>query len=188
MPRLSPAVLAGALLAAATPAAAQDQVERAGWTLGGMLGFGSFSLANADVPVSPDGDSVGALILGLHFGGFLRPDLALVVELGYGTHDCSDCGVSDQLAFNNLGIAARYWWLDELWVEGGLGSARTARVVDGDRAWLRTGISLFGAAAYELLQHSSYALDLQLRVSLATYKDTDTTSSSAALLLGLSWF
>lgn len=185
---LAAAALACAALVHPAPAAAQEEPARGGWILGGSLGLSNFALNDADVPVSPDGDNVGALVYGLRFGGFLRPDLALLLEWWEGSHGCSDCSVDDQIAFSNLGVAARYWWLERLWVEGGLASARAGRLIDGDRTWLRSGVSLFGGAGCELLQRPTHALDVQLRITLGSYKDSDTSSSSAALLLGLNWY
>ncbi len=170
-------------LVAAQPQSAPATPAREGFTIGASIGFGNIEFTELD---SGSGTyNVDSGFFELHFGGLLKPRLALLVELWGTLADEEDPEAVNQ---RHAGLALQYWASSRFWIKGGLGSSR----IDDD--WRtgaqRKGFAAFGALGYELITKTKYAIDLQLRLTAADYHHEfdELSTSSTSAQLGLSWY
>ncbi|CAN5691646.1 hypothetical protein BH11MYX2_BH11MYX2_31350 [soil metagenome] len=173
--------------------------------------------ASADAPLTPepkhrDGAVIGATIDGGHIGcetqraeecgsgvrpaggfsimggGMLTPMLALTGELWGMAHTEENVTASQLLATVNV----RAWIVPRLWVQGGLGAARSRIMWDnGDFVMTRMTSDLVpaftAAAGIEIMHSASFALDVQLRGGSGFYRG-DARVWNTALGIGATWY
>ena len=183
---------AGAQEAAGAGAEAEDEDVRSSFLLGGGLGIGGMSFSvDGEEEVSYD-DATG---LQLQFGGMVSPRFALGVDLTLlGARDDSEAGGDDLKVFERaIGVWARYWVIPRLWVGGGIASVRAGASGDFQDYPTYDGAQIHGAAGFEILHRTHWAIDLSLRLAAAGYGDESDvggsfSSQSAALLVGFAWF
>lgn len=192
-------LLAAALLllgwpspAGAQEALAPEEEVRSSILLGGGLGFGGLAFSvDGEKAVSYD-DATG---LQLAFGGMVMPRLALGLDLTVLlVRDESDEGGEDLRVFERaIGVWGRYWVLPRLWLQAGLASVRAGASSDFEELPTYDGAQIHGAAGFEILHRTHWAIDVSLRLAAAGYGDESDVggsfaSQSAALLVGFAWF
>ena len=183
---------AAALLAVACPltAAAQDDGARQSFVLGGGLGVGgmTFDFSQDGIEESVSYDE--AMAVNLAFGGMISPRLALGVELmSLSAREESDFDEDVRIYERGFGAWIRFWAIERLWLQAGLGTVRAGSDVDEDNY---DGVQVSGGVGFEILHSRSWALDIALRLAAAGYGDDDgigeLSSQSGALVLGFVWF
>ncbi len=185
---------AAGVLGVAAPASAQEVSSstaleaRTGGTFGVALGAGHIGCTNAD---GDDCDGDGANEAGgiaVHAGWMVTPRLALIGKAWGMTHR------EDRLTINQgiVAAAARGWLLPRLWLEGGVGVARSTAEYD-----LGSGIdlmsesdtvpALIAGVGVEVLRGDRYALDLELQGGSGLY-ESDIRVYNVAIGAGLSFY
>ena len=187
-----------ALMAAPRTAGAQEEVAaeeeevRSSILLGGALGLGGLSFSvDGEEEVSYD-DATG---LQLSFGGMVMPQLALGIDLTVLlARDEPEGGGEDLRVFERaIGVWGRYWIIPRLWLEAGIASVRAGASSDFAEYPTYDGAQIHGAAGFEILHRTHWAIDVSLRLAAAGYGDESDvggtfSSQSAALLVGFAWF
>lgn len=179
LPRL-PRLLLSALAALATMggiAAAEDDdrssllTYRAGATFGVGVGGGHIGCSDDDGD-DCDGDGANeAAGLNLRAGLMLSPSLALTGDLWAMAHTEDQLTVSQAIAAAVL----RGWVSDRLWLQGGLGVARSSAEVDVGDLDLMSETDYVPAAVagigIEVISTDHLALDLELKAGSGLYED-----------------
>jgi hypothetical protein len=120
----------------------------------------------------------------IHGGMMVGPQFA--VELDLSTVIAGLDGGGD--VASNIGVLAVRWWpIRMLWLKGGVGfgdvqfTDYTGVAYDSE-----TGLGFLGAVGLELLASPSFALDVQLRISVTSASSY--TSTNAGLMLGINFY
>ncbi|HEY4179595.1 MAG TPA: outer membrane beta-barrel protein [Kofleriaceae bacterium] len=121
-------------------------------------------------------------------GGMITPMLALTGELWGMGHTEDSITASQLLATVNL----RAWIVPRLWVQGGLGAARSKLTWDDGNFVMAMSTSdvvpaFTAAVGVELVHSPTFALDLQLRGGSGFYRG-DARVWNTALGLGATWY
>jgi hypothetical protein len=137
-------------------------VIRSGFIFGGSIGLGAINFTDCE-----GCDALGGLALQFHLGGMVGPNLALMFDGATVMHLLDD----DSALYSNTGMAVLRGWLSRVfWLEGGLGFGQMQL---GDAYGLiaetRGGFGLLVGAGIEVLQSTSFTIDIQLRVTAARY-------------------
>ena len=145
-------------------------VIRSGFIFGGSVGLGAISFTDCD-----DCEVLGGLGLQFHLGGMLAPNLALMFDGATVLHPLDDEEGNGTTLASNTGMAVLRGWLARVfWLEAGLGVGyMTLGDAYGTIAETRAGFGLLAGAGFELVQSSSFTLDLQLRITAARYNYGD---------------
>jgi hypothetical protein len=154
--------------------------ERKGLVASGGLGLGGLGTTYND-------EAVPTLNYELRFGGFIRSDLALLIDLWGGTHDANG---GDEGSFHNFnrGVALQFWPLQKLWLKGTLAISSVSVQrweFFGDYADLVTttyvGTSVGGAIGYEVYRNLAWSVDLEGRATLMRFADVNNAIGAFAL-------
>jgi hypothetical protein len=183
---LGPLLVTGLLLAAGTARA--DDYEgpavhaRSGATFGASLGGGQMGCQNDQCDTLN-----GAGSLDLHVGGMLAPRLALVGDLWGMAHSDDRVTISQVLITAGL----RYWPLRPLWLQGGVGIARSALDWDSSVVNVQTKSDvvpgLMAGVGVELVSTRSFAVDIALRAGTGFYEH-DMRVYNLALGVGVDFY
>lgn len=172
--KLSPRMLALAPLVALFAAEADaDSVTRGGLFVGGSAGFGMVACSGCA--------SVNGLGLNLRLGATLpqRDDFAVLID--------SSIVVGKQVEktlWSGAYVAAgQYWITPNIWVKAGAG---VGRLGGGINTVARNGLTLVGAAGYEIGRTESVALSLEGRIASAKYDFARVNNYS--VLVGATWY
>lgn len=186
-------ILAGAVVASAAPAvadtvvvAAADVPVRNGLVLGATIDGGNMGCQ------TKDGDDCGngahaAGGFSIHAGVMVTPQLAILGEAWGMAHEHDNLTATQVIATANL----RAWIVPRLWLQGGLGVARSKLSYDdgilmgSDTSSTVPAVDL--AVGVELVQSSAFGLDVELRGGSGLYRD-DVRIWNAALGVGISFF
>jgi hypothetical protein len=186
-------LVAGAVVASAAPAvadtvvvAAADAPSRNGLVLGATIDGGNMGCQ------TKEGDDCGngahaAGGLSLHAGVMVTPNLAILAEAWGMAHEHDNLTATQVIATANL----RAWIVPRLWLQGGLGVARSKLSYDdgilmgSDTSSTVPAVDL--AVGVELIQSSQFGLDVELRGGSGLYRD-DVRIWNAALGVGVSFF
>lgn len=161
-------------------------VNRDGWFLGGSVGLGNMTTTTAD---TADDQDLGIFAVNGHFGAMVTPKMALTVEVGADIHEYDQRDYyRTSLVLGYIGIAAKYWATPKLWLKGGLTKAKSTLTSDGEIWQEAEGAGFIGAVGYEIVQRHTWTVDLQFRITAASYDDDATDSSSTALQVGFNWY
>lgn len=172
--------------AQAEPASYHMARGRDGATLGVSLFTGHLGCK------TDDGDDCGDGVqpaggLEIHGGIMMGPRLALLGELWGMTHREDDFSTSQVLLTGNL----RAWLANRIWLQGGVGVARSTVRFEGDLIDIESESDTVPAFAVglgvELIQTSSFGLDLQLRAGRGFY-DGDVSLYNLGFGVGASWY
>jgi hypothetical protein len=149
---------------------------RDGLVLGLAGGFGGISASNC-------GDVCGAAgAFEFHIGGMLNPRTALMGDIWFNAHGIPN---SDGTTVHTIyTVAAQYWATDKLWLKGGIGGGNmriTSSTANFDYT-SESGLALMGAVGFEVLQVSSFALDLQFRVGHGFYSQGGDVNNFAFMI------
>jgi len=148
-----------------------------GITVGIGLGVGT---------VTCDGcsDSSTEVAFDFHIGGFINPRLAIVYDVG-GLVD-SENGTTAVLATNT--IAAQYWVAPRIWVKGGLGASQI-RVSNDFGSDSEFGFGATVSGGYEIIPatHSSFALDVNARLSHLDFDELSQSAQMFMVVVGARW-
>ncbi len=187
-------ILAGSLLLTATasadtivvgaPLSPSDQ-HRTGLVLGGSIDGGNIGCQ------TKNGDDCGtwhdAGGLSFHAGAMVGPSLAILGELWGMAHTEDHITASQGLAT----AALRGWVVPRLWLQGGLGFARSSVSYRSGNlmtsAQSDTVPAFMLGAGVELLSTPTFGLDLELRGGSGFYEG-DARVYNAALGVGASWY
>lgn len=188
--KLNTSLLVSSLVCAfAAPALAEPAGQnngRSGVALGAALATGNIGCETRT------GDSCGDGVnpaggLAVHVGGMVRPELAILGEVWGMAHTENNYTASQVLVTANV----RYWALQRLWIQGGLGVARSEVSYDSGALMASARSDVVPAFALgvglELLSSRTFALDLQLRGGSGFYEG-DARVYNAALAVGLNWY
>jgi hypothetical protein len=171
------------------PGARPYGVYRSGLVVGFAVGGGSMAL-NCD-----SCDSLGGLAAEFHIGGMVAPRLALEFDVSTVVHPFSQNEGGGSLSSNFGAVALQYWVHRMWWIKAGLGvgdlqtSDQSGYTVDQSKA----GFGVLLAGGVELLQTYHFAMDLQLRLTAASFSDVTVDGNSAvvsnvSLMLGFNWY
>jgi len=208
-PRLLMTVATAALLLAAGTASAQPgygpppppppgygyypppPTERYGLTLGFGLNLGGMDTdSNLSSCRGCDYDPA-AVGLDFHIGGMINPMLAGLFELWF-MGQSIDAGGTTTLIQSMVMGAIQYWFTPQFWVKGGIGFAGLQIQYDDGYAYgeedLGTGLALMGAAGFEILHSTQFAIDLQLRLGSGSYDGIDEQVNTAMFGIGFNWY
>ena len=162
------------------PPAPEPGIHRRGFLIGFSLGGGTMNCSNCN-----DSDALSGVALDIHLGGMIAPNLAIMFD-GWGVAHSFDGGGTLVHVMDTAAVQA--WVMPQFWIKGGVGAGQL-RINDDNGnsvATSETGLGLFGAAGFEVLQGSSFALDLQLR--LGTVKYDGGSVNMGALTVGANWY
>ncbi|MGE3768515.1 MAG: outer membrane beta-barrel protein [Kofleriaceae bacterium] len=159
---------------------------RQGFVLGGALMGGHMGCETSSGDDCGDG-AQPAGGFSVHVGGMASRSLALMGELWAMRHD------DDNWSANQVFLTAnvRAWLVPRLWLQGGLGLARTSVEFEAG-PFMSTSESdsvpaFVAGVGVELIQSATFGLDLQLRAGSGFYRD-DTRIWNTALGIGASWY
>jgi hypothetical protein len=157
------------------------RMYRSGLVLGVGVGFGLISAADC-------GDICGGVLSGeFHIGGMMNPRLAVMADFWGNVRNSSDLSTT---VWNGIYTGAlQYWATDILWLKGGAGLAHMQLTDNGSGfafgdEW---GFGLMGAAGLEVVQSSTFALDLQLRLGHGFFSQGGDVNN-VALMVGFNWY
>ena len=191
---LRTALFATAIVAGTVSISSADSVyvessssrARQGLVFGGALTGGHMGCETADGDDCGDG-AHPAGGFSLHLGGMATPNLAVMGELWGMRHDDDNWSANQVFATAN----ARAWIVPRLWLQGGLGLARTSVEYEAGPFLAMSesdSVPAFVAGVgVELVQTPTFGLDLQLRGGSGFYRD-DTRIWNTAIGVGASWY
>jgi len=187
-------VIVGSLVATAAPAFADYNVtdngssndERTGLVLGASLNAGVIGCQTKnDNDCGHGARPAGGL--SVHVGGMISPTVALLGEASVMAHTEHSLTATQVLATANV----RGWLTPRLWLQGGLGVARSKLSFDKDArsvsAMTATVPAVSGAVGFELVRTRTFGLDLELRGGSGLNQD-DVRIFNAALGIGATFF
>lgn len=123
----------------------------------------------------------------VHIGGMVTPSLALLGEVWGMAHTEDSLTASQVLATANV----RAWIVPRLWVQGGVGVARSKLTFDDSVIMASSTSSTVPAAVaavgVDIVQTPVFGLDIELRAGSGLYRD-DVRIYNAALGVGASFF
>lgn len=144
---------------------------RDGMMLSVGVGAGRLGCATDDGDDCDGDGSIRAAGLVGEAGIMLTPSLALVGQISGAVHKDDDFELSQWIAAG----AVRAWVAPRLWVEGGVGAARTRVDVMGDfldiSAESETVPAAVAGIGAEVLSSDKFALDVALRGATGFYED-----------------
>ena len=161
-------------------------IERRGLTLGMSFGVGGM-----DCPVC-SGDPMAGMF-SFNIGAMINPRTAILLEVGGSMKALDETGFTMLMQTQAL-IAAQYWVAPKVWIKGGLGFSHLSISYDDGFVAADDPIADGGAAmasvGYEILSGPRFAIDLQGRLNVGSYKNGNDTESiqSAIIGAGFSWF
>jgi hypothetical protein len=193
LPTLLRNVAAGLLVTAAAPAFADTVVvsnsassERSGLVLGASIDGGNIGCQTKSGDDCGDG-AHPAGGFSIHVGGMITPSVAILGEAWGMAHTQDSLTASQVLATANV----RGWILPRLWLQGGVGVARSKLTFDDGPVMASrmssTVPALALAAGFEVVRSSTFGLDVELRAGSGLYED-DVRIYNAALGVGVSFF
>lgn len=185
--------IAGTFVAAASPAFADTVVvasaasqERSGLVLGASIDGGNIGCQTK----SGDDCGNGAHPAGgfsLHVGAMLTPAVAILGEAWGMAHTQDSLTATQVLVTANV----RAWLVPRLWLQGGVGVARSKLSFDNSVISASTMSSTVpavdAAVGLELVRSPMFGLDLELRGGTGLYRE-DVRIYNAALGVGVSFF
>ena len=187
-------VIAGTLVATAAPAFADYKVtdnessndERKGLVLGGSLDAGVIGCqAKSDIDCAHGARPAGGL--SVHVGAMVTPTVAILGEASAMVHTQHSLTETQLFATANM----RAWLTSRLWLQGGLGVARSKLSFDtgkyGVSVETATEPAITAAVGFELVRRRTFGLDLELRAGSGLTRD-DVRIRNAALGFGLTFF
>ncbi|HEX2688339.1 MAG TPA: hypothetical protein VHN14_17030 [Kofleriaceae bacterium] len=173
---------------AAAPAFADSSSDqRSGLVLGASVDGGNIGCQ------TKNGDDCGngahpAGGFSVHAGAMLMPRIALIGEMWGMAHTQDSLTATQVLGTVNL----RGWVLPRLWLQGGVGVARSKLSFDSGGGLMASATSstvpaVNAAIGFELLQSSKFGLDVELRAGSGLYEE-DVRIYNAALGVGVTFF
>ena len=187
-------VIVGSLVATAAPAFADREVtaydssndERKGLVFGGSLDAGVIGCQTKSDNDCGHG-AHHAAGFSVHLGAMVSPTVAILGEASVMAHTEDSLTATQVLATANV----RAWLTPRLWLQGGLGVARSKLSFDKDArsvsAMTATVPAVSGAVGFELVRTRTFGLDLELRGASGLHQD-DVRISSVALGVGATFF
>ncbi|HEY0189998.1 MAG TPA: hypothetical protein VGC42_02675 [Kofleriaceae bacterium] len=181
-----------AVLITAAPAMAdtvlvtREEPARQGFVLGASLDGGNLGCQ------TKSGDDCGNGLhaaggFSVHIGGMVTPELAILGEVWGMSHSDDDVTASQVIGTVNV----RGWVAPRLWLQGGLGTARSKITADAGpimaHAMSSTVPAFAAAIGLELVQTRQFGLDVELRGGSGFYRD-DVRVYNAALGVGATFF
>jgi hypothetical protein len=187
-------VSAGVLITAAASASADTVIlasgtpsnDRSGLVLGASIDGGNLGCQ------TKSGDDCGngthaAGGLSVHVGLMVGPRLAILGEAWAMAHTEDSLTATQALATANV----RAWLTPRLWLQGGVGAARSKISYDSSLFMVSstsaTVPAIAAAIGLELVHSSSFGLDVELRGGSGLYRD-DVRIYNAALGVGVTFF
>lgn len=129
--------------------------------------------------------------LDFHIGGMINPRMAALFEAWFHAQEIGGGG-AEVLAQSMLMGALQYWFTPQFWIKGGLGFSGLQIQYDDGYAYgeedLGTGLALMGAAGFEILHSTQFAIDLQLRLGSGSYDGIDEQVNVAQVGIGFNWY
>lgn len=123
----------------------------------------------------------------VHAGMMITPTLALLGEASVMAHTEDSLTASQFLATANM----RAWLTQRLWLQGGLGVARSKLSFEGRYATVSsvsaTVPAVSAAVGFELVRSPTFGLDLELRAGSGLSRD-DVRIRNASVGLGVTFF
>src|SRR5688572_4091715 len=191
-------IAAGLVLAAAGSASAQGYgpgyyqqpppppppgVYRSGLVLGFDIGVGAIAFTDCD-----ECESLGGLAWGLRLGGMVGPNLAILGDVSGVSHFLEE----EDATLNSVTVTGilRGWLSRIIYLEGGVGIG-WMQLDDpyGTIADTRGGFGLIAGVGIEVLQTSSFVLDIRGRVSASRFDYGDGVGvANWTLAAGFTWY
>jgi hypothetical protein len=156
-------------------------LHRDGFVIGFSIGGGSLTFSD---DVGTESDSLGGPAFDLHLGAMLMPNLAILGD-GWGVGHAEDFYTITVAMWT---VAARFFFANRFWVQGGLGFGQaTVQFDNGFEDRSDSGVAGTVAFGVEVLQTSSFALDLQLRGGYTSLGE-NLNASLGAFTVGFTWY
>lgn len=162
---------------------------RDGFVLGFSVGGGSYRLTCGELCMPFAADRYQGGSFSLHIGGMIGPASAIVFDLwaiGYSPD-------ADRTLFHNLGVVAlRHFLARRVWLQGGFGWANFSLSCSDDAVdptcgeTSKTGGALMAAAGFEVLQMTTFTVDVVARLGVGKYQDGHV--NMGAVQLGFNWY
>ena len=161
--------------------------DRTGLVVGGSIDGGSVTCGTRNGDDCGDNSAKPAAGLSLHAGKMIRPELAILGEIWGMAHTEHALTASEVLVTAN----ARAWLMPRVWVQGGLGAARS-EISYKTMAFMATGASTIAPAfsagvGVEVLQSRGFGLDIEARGGSAFY-ESDARVWNFGGGVGVTWF
>jgi hypothetical protein len=159
---------------------------RRGGTFGVAIGAGHLGCSVDGDDCDGDGASEAAGI-SVHGGATVGPALAVIGELWLMGHTEDNVTTSQGILTADL----RFWAAPGLWLQGGLGFARSAVRYDGDlvdtESRSDTVPAVTAGLGLELISSATFGLDVQLKAGTGLYED-DMRIYNLSLGVGANWY
>jgi hypothetical protein len=164
---------------------------RQGLTLGFGLGIGGMdSDSNLADCIDCRGEP-GAVGFHFHIGGMVNPHIAALFEIWWHEQQIDSIGANWLYQTMMMG-ALQYWLTPQFWLKGGLGiAALDIQYDDGyyvENDSIDQGLALMGAAGFEVLHSTFFAIDLQLRLGSGSYSGIDEQVNVGMFAIGFNWY
>lgn len=166
--------------------------ERQGWFAGFGLGVGGVSSGDGSDQGWGGGQMNG------YFGGLINPRVALVVEVALGAYQRDSYYYDDynyeprQINLATVTLGGQFFIGDNLWLRAGLGSTHRTLIDAYDyELGSDEGRTFSAALGWEIIQRTSFALDLNLGFAATNYDSggyLDENTSAISLGVGFSWY
>jgi len=162
------------------------RADRDGLVLGASIDGGHIGCETASGADCGDG-AHPAGGLSVHVGGMISPRLGTIGEVWGMAHSADNVTASQVLLTGNI----RLWLVPRLWVQGGIGVARSKLSFEASGLATSTESDTVPAGVLavgvELLHSPNFGLDLQLRAGSGFYRG-DARVWNTALGFGVTWF
>ncbi|HLU64983.1 MAG TPA: hypothetical protein VKZ63_01830 [Kofleriaceae bacterium] len=164
---------------------------RQGLTVGFGFGVGAMD-SDSNLAQCFDCDyEPGAVSFDFHLGGMINPQMAALFELWVQGQQIDEAGFNWLNQVLVMG-ALQYWLTPQFWLKGGLGIANLSVHYDDGYYYgdddVAQGLALMGAAGYEVLHSTRFAIDLQLRLGSGSYDGIDEQVNTAMIAVGFNWY
>lgn len=124
----------------------------------------------------------------LHTGAMLGPSLAALLDVWWMFKNDADYTISQGV----ISLAARWWPIRRLWLQGGLGAGRTGHEYDGtartDEDQSQWVIAFHAGVGYELLASEYFAFSVALRYGTGFWAEGESRVHNLALTVGLDFY
>jgi hypothetical protein len=165
-------------------------VQRRGVTLGVGASLGGMTSASEDLTECFDCDyQPVAGAFDIHLGGMVNPRMAIMGEL-FIPAQLIDDEFADFLVQPMLFAALQYWLTPHFWLKGGLcfASLQVNFGDTGDSDEIDTGGAWQAQAGFEVLQAPNFTIDINGRLTGASYNGIDDNVVTGTVGIGANWY
>jgi len=184
------------VLASSLPAHA-DPVYSGRLAVGASLGVGGMADRGGELDCTNCDQQPATLGFDLHIGMVVAPRLAVMLEVQANGQliAADDTGTMTTATLVQSAVlgAAQLWLTPRLWLKGGLGFANLQLDFDDELGFVASepisnGVAALAGIGYEVMAMPGFAVDLQGRLLVGSYRGIDEQISSATVGVGINWY